>query len=184
MPSITITFEHQQAESPKYTFGDRLAITDDCAPKNWLVGEVIGLILEPEIYSPRWWYSIKLDTPHGLTEEYLENDVIPATEIAVLQREWERLEANPMRESNQNQLPKFQPGVRVRLNAESGFNNLLRDFAVVVSSKYVSNEYWSGWTYKLTNKDLTKPIEIGEVWLELVPSTTYPSVVEQPSVSK
>jgi hypothetical protein len=89
-----------------------------------------------------------------------------------------------LQEKAPSSLPKFQPGARVKLNAESGFNNLIRDFAIVVSSKYVSNEYWSGWTYKLTNKDLIKQIEIGEVWLELVPSTTYPLVVEQPSATK
>ena len=171
MPSITITFEHSQADVPRYTFGHHIAVKDDCAPKDWITGEIVGLILETEVYSPRWWYSIKLEFPHGLTEEYLEEDVIPVTEIAGLQAEWERLEAKPMQESDTSSLPKFQPGMRVRLNAESGFSNLIKDFAVVVSSKYVRHDCWFGWTYLLTNKDLTKPIEIGEIWLELAPTT-------------
>lgn len=172
MPTITITFDHPQASLPKYKFGDYVAVKDDCPPKTWLTGEVVGLMLETESYSPRWWCSIKLGAPHGLTEEYLEDDLIPATEIAFCQAEWEQLEAKPMQESGTSSLPKFQPGMRVRLSAESGFSNLLKDFAEVVSSKYVRHDCWCGWTYLLTNKDLTKPIEIGEIWLELAPTTT------------
>lgn len=187
MPAITITFEHQQAETPKYTFGDRLAVKDDCAPKDWLTGEVVGMVLETEIFSPCWWYSIKLDAPHGLTEEYLEDDVIRLTEIARLQAEWELLEANPMQESNYSSLPKFEPGMQVKLNAASGFNrfnNLLKDFAFVVSSKYVSNEHWSGWVYKLTSENLTSPIEIGEIWLELSTIHHQCQAIEQPLASE
>lgn len=171
MPTITITFEHQQAETPKYTFGERVVVTDECAPKNWLTGEIVGLTLETEIYSPRWWYSIKLDALQGLTEEYLEDDVIPAIEIAVLQAESERLEANWTQEDDHNPLPKFQPGMQVKFTFESGCN-LPGDFGEVVESKYVSSKGWSGWVYKLTNKNLTEPIEIGEIWLELAPTNT------------
>ncbi len=183
MPTITITFEHQQAEVPKYTFGDHLLVIANCAPQDWLIGEVVGMTLETEIYSPRWWYSLKLNSPLGY-EEYAQDELVPTTQIAVLQAEWEQTEANWVQEDDQKLLPKFQPGTRVRLNAESGFNNLLKDFAVVVSSNYVTGKYWSGWTYKLTNKDLTKPIEIGEVWLELAPSTTHLLAVEQLSLNK
>lgn len=172
MSTITITFDHPQADIPKYKFSDRIAVKDDCSPKTWLTGEVIGMVLEAESYSPRWWYSIKLDAPHGLTEEYLEDDLIAATEIAFFQVEWEQLEASPtVQESDTSSLPKFQAGARVRLNAQSGFSNLIKDFAVVVSSKYVNSRYWSGWTYRLINENLNSPIEIGEIWLELAPTT-------------
>jgi len=181
---ITISFEHPEVKAPQYKFGDKVAVKDDCPPKNWLTGEVVGMVLETESYSPRWWYSIKLDAPHGLTEEYLEDDVTAATEIVLEQAEWEHLEANPtVQESNHYPLSKFEPGMRVKLNSRCGLGSLL-DIAVVVSSKYVTSEYWSGWTYELINENLTSPVSIGEIWLELVPSTTHSLAVEQPSVTK
>jgi len=170
MPTINITFDHPQASVPKYKFSDHLAVKDDNSPREWLVGEVVGLTLETESYLPRWWYSIKLDVPHGLTEEYLEDDVIPATEIGLLQAEWECLEVNWQKEDDYNPLPKFQPGMRVKFNKQSGYN-LLLEFAEVVTSRYVRNHSWSGWVYKLDNKNLTEPIEIGEIWLELAANT-------------
>ena len=46
--------------------------------------------------------------------------------------------------------PKFCLGSVVKCNKESGCQ-LVGGMAIVIDSKYISNEYWSGWTYKLTN---------------------------------
>lgn len=170
MPTIIIKFEHQQAETPKYTFGERLVVIDDCAPKDWLIGEVVGLTLETEFYSPRWWYSLKLNSPLGYTEEYQESELVPEAKTPALQAEWERIEANWTQADDQKSLPKFQPGMHVKFNSESGCN-LLGDFGEVIESRYVSNDIWAGWVYKLNNKNLTEPLEIGEAWLELAPIT-------------
>lgn len=62
--------------------------------------------------------------------------------------------------------------MRVKLNVESGFKSFVENTVVVVSSKYVRNESWCGWVYLLTTKNLAKPIEIGEIWLELAPAPT------------
>ncbi len=171
MPTITITFDYPKAEVPKYKFGDRIAIIDDNSPKHWLSGEVVGMTLETQIYKPCWSYSVMLDLPVGYTEEYEESELVPETKIVIEQLGRERSLADDIQTNHHIPLPKFQLGTRVRLNAESGFSNLIKDFALVVSSKYVSDESWSGWTYKLTNEDLTKPVEIGEIWLELAPTT-------------
>lgn len=170
MTTITITFEYPQACVPKYKFGDRIAIIDNCASKYWLSGEVVGMTLLTEIYKPCWSYIVKLDFTPSYTEEYSESELVPQAE-SIDQVEFERFRADDIQTHHHAPLPKFQPGMRVRLNAESGFQNLIKDFAEVVSSKYVSDESWSGWTYKLTNEDLTKPVEIGEIWLELAPTT-------------
>jgi hypothetical protein len=82
MPIITITFKHQQAKPPKYTFGDRIAVKDNCAPKDWLTGEIVGLTLEQEVFQPCWWYSVKLAFPPGYTEEYQEDELVLATWLA------------------------------------------------------------------------------------------------------
>lgn len=162
MSSITITFEYPQASPPKYKFGDKVAVKENCPPKNWLTGEVIGLTLLTEVFKPCWWYSIKLDFPPDYTEEHQEVELVLVTEI----------QAQQVQERGSIPLPKFQTGMRVKLKDASVFSNLFRDFAVVVSSKYVTGKYWSGWTYELTTKNLSHPIEIGENWLDSVPSTT------------
>lgn len=170
MPTITITFDYPQACVPKYKFGDRVAVKENCHPKHWLTGEVIGLTLEQEVFKPRWSYTVVLNASVGYTEEYSESELVAEIEA---QKQAELADddgiLNPR--NNHKTMPKFQPGTRVRLNAESGFQNLIKDFAEVVSSKYVRNESWAGWSYKLTNKDLTRPVEIGEIWLELAPNT-------------
>lgn len=170
MSFITITFEYPQACVPKYKFGDRIAVKDNCAFKHWLTGEVVGMTLETEIYKPCWSYTIKLDLPVGYTEEHTESELISETE-ANKQAEVAEYKGIVNPRNNHKTKPKFQPGMQVRLNAESGFQNLIKGFALVVSSKYICNESWSGWTYKLTTKNLAKPIEIGEIWLELAPTT-------------
>lgn len=45
MPKIVLTFNYTEAPLPSYKFGDRVAVTDECAPTNWLTGKVIGLTL-------------------------------------------------------------------------------------------------------------------------------------------
>lgn len=172
MSTITITFDYPQACVPKYKFGDRIAVIDNCNPKHWLTGEVIGLTLETEIFKPCWSYTVKLDVPVGYTEEHTESELVPETE-AQKQASLADFKSIVNPRNNHKTLPKFQPGMRVRLSAESGgFQNLIKGFAEVVSSEYVSNDSWSGWAYKLTTKNLAKPIEIGEIWLELAPTTT------------
>lgn len=116
------------------------------------------------------YYSIKLDSPAGLTEEYLGDDLVPETEIPILQAEWESGVAAWVRESRQitmEQQPvaKFQIGMLVKFSKETGCN-LLGDYAKVTNSRYVSSDDWSGWVYQLTNEHLSEPIEIGEYWLE------------------
>lgn len=171
MPSITITFDYPKAEVPKYKFGDRIVVKENCHPQHWLTGEVIGLTLEQEVFKPHWSYTVVLDASVGYTEEYSESELVPETEIVREQLGRERSKTDDIQTNQYAPPPKFQPGMRVRLNAESGFQNLIKDCAEVISSKYVSNESWSGWTYKLTNKDFTRPVEIGEIWLELAPTT-------------
>ena len=90
MPMITLTFNYPQAPLPRYKFGDRVAVTDCCQPSNWRCGQVIGLIFEE--YHSGWWYSVKLDTPAGYTEEYLEGNLVAETEIATRQTQWEEEE--------------------------------------------------------------------------------------------
>ena len=66
--------------------------------------------------------------------------------------------------------PKFCVGSVVKCKKESGCQ-LVGGIAIVIDSKYISNKYWSGWTYKLSNAQMLEPIEIGEIWLELVSSS-------------
>ena len=110
-----------------------------------------------------------MDSPTGLTEEYLESDLVPETQIPVLQAEWEEGVAAWIKENRlveeQKLFPKFEPGVLVKFTQETGCN-LLGNYAQVVDSRYISNEDWSGFVYQLTNEHLTEPIEIGELWLE------------------
>lgn len=169
MPLITITFEHNDASAPKYKFGDRIAVTENCQPKDWLLGEVIGLCLESG-YESRWWYAVKLASPIDYTEEYLGEDLVPQTEIPRLQAEWELGEATWVDNSaqvvdNPKPAPKFQAGMQVKFSQKSGCC-IPGDLALVIGSRYISGEDWSGWVYKLSNEQLTEPLEIGEIWLE------------------
>lgn len=169
MPLIVLTFNYPSAPLPQYKFGDRVALIDKCSPDGWLTGKVVGLTLD-ENYQPYWYYSVKLDAPSGLTEEYSGDELVPEKEVPALQAEWDIGSANWVKEScqiasKQRPIPKFDPGMRVTFKEETGFN-LLGDYAEVVSSRYVSSEDWSGWVYQLTNEYLDQPIEIGETWLD------------------
>lgn len=184
MPLITITFNYPHAPLPQFKFGDRVALTDDCSPCDWLIGKVVGLTLD-ESYDIYWYYSIKLDTPSGLTEEYLESDLVPEKEIPILQAQWESGVAAWVRESRQiaseqQPAPKFQIGMLVNFTKATGCS-LPGGYAQVVDSRYVIRENWSGFTYQLTNKHLSEPIEIGELWLEAY--STPEKVVGQSGVS-
>ncbi len=175
MPKIVVTFNHPEAPLPSYKFGDRVAVTEECAPTNWLTGKVVGLTLD-ETYQPIWYFSVRLDAPSGLTEEYLADDLVLEEQISDLQTEWEANEAvwfkeNSLVADEQKLSSKFKPGMLVKFTKETGCN-LVGLAAEVVSSRYVTSESWSGWVYKLTNEHLTEPIEIGEVWLELTATPT------------
>ena len=63
--------------------------------------------------------------------------------------------------------PKFQIGTHVKCNARSGCK-LRGEFAKVVDIKYISNEYWAGWTYTIKNPYLT--MDVGEIWLDAAPT--------------
>lgn len=168
MPMITLTFNYPSAPLPRYKFGDRVAVTSDCQPSDWLTGKIVGLILD-ENYQPYWYYSVKLDAPSGLTEEFQSDDLVPESEIHTWQTQWEKDNCNCAiaREPS----PKFQSGTRVKFNEEIGFK-LLGEVAEVIGSRYVSGDDWSGWVYKLTSGDSNKVIEIGELLLLPVTSAT------------
>lgn len=168
MPMITISFNYPSAPLPRYKFGDRVAVRSDCQPDEWLAGKVVGLTLN-ENQPPYWYYSVKLDTPCGLTEEHQSDDLVRESEIHGLQLEWEKDNCNCA--NDPEPAPKFQLGMLVKFTKESGCN-LLGDYAQVVSSRYVSGEDWSGFVYKLTNDRLSEAIEIGELWLQPIASTT------------
>lgn len=158
---ITLTFNYPSAPLPKFKFTDRVAVSEECAPTNWLTGKVVGLTLDDEAYQPIWYYSIKLDAPSGLTEEYQADDLVLETQIPVLQAEWEQLEAdwrreNPLVATDFKPLPKFKSGTLVKFSEESGCS-VPGDYAEVVSSRYVSSEDWSGFVYKLSNEQLNQP---------------------------
>jgi hypothetical protein len=168
-------YNYPEAPLPSYKFGDRVAVSEECAPTNWLTGKIVGLTLD-ETYQPIWYFSVRLDAPSGLTEEYLGDDLVLEKEIPDLQAEWEANDAIWVKENRhvvdeQNLSPKFERGMLVKFTKETGCN-LVGDTAEVVSSRYVSSESWSGWIYKLTNEHLTEVIEIGEVWLQLAYPTT------------
>ena len=79
----------------------------DCQPEAWAIGKVIGLQLE-EIFAPRWWYICKLDSPLGLTEEYLDSDLVPEIEIPALQAEWDtQAEAEDREPDVDDSLPEW-----------------------------------------------------------------------------
>lgn len=66
---------------------------------------------------------------------------------------------------NKPPLPCFELGTHVK------FKTFIRlamqgNTAVVIGSEYVSNNRWSGWIYKLTNKTFTESIQVREIWLE------------------
>lgn len=175
MPMITLIFNYPEAPLPQYKFGDRVAVTGECPPNEWLIGKIVGLTLH-EAYEPIWYYSIKLDAPSGLTEEYQADDLVLETQIPVLQAEWEQQQAdwrreNPLVATDFKPLPKFKSGTLVKFSEESGCS-VPGDYAEVVSSRYVSSEDWSGFVYKLSNERLNQPIEIGETWL--VPVSEVP----------
>ena len=145
MPKIVLTFNYPSAPLPRYKFGDRVAVTDECAPANWLTGKIIGLTLD-ETYQPIWYFSVRLDAPSGLTEEYSGDDLVLEKEIPDLQAEWEANEAVWVKENSlvvdeQNLSPKFKPGMRVKFTKETGCN-LVGDTAKVVSCRYVTSAAW------------------------------------------
>lgn len=126
MPTIVLTFNYPEAPRPSYKFGDRVAVSNECAPTNWLTGKIIGLTLD-ETYQPNWYYSVRLDAPSGLTQEYSGDDLVLEKEIPDLQAEWEANEVTWLKESRQKAdkqkpVPFFEPGMRVKFTKETGCN--------------------------------------------------------------
>ncbi|KJH69788.1 hypothetical protein [Aliterella atlantica] len=64
-------------------------------------------------------------------------------------------------------IPKFQLGTHVKCNARSGCR-LRGEVAQVIAIKYITSEYWSGWTYTIENLYLT--MNVGEIWLDAAPT--------------
>ena len=85
MPMITISFNYPDAPLPRYKFGARVAVISDCPPCEWFTGKIVGLILNENQQPYCWYYSVKLDAPSGLTEEYLGDELVPESEICTLQ---------------------------------------------------------------------------------------------------
>ncbi|KAB8333840.1 hypothetical protein SD80_011295 [Scytonema tolypothrichoides VB-61278] len=74
MNTITITFTHNQALSPKYTFEQRVAIKSNCNPQEWATGKVTGLRID-DYSGSTWNYTVVLDSPQGYCEELVEEDL-------------------------------------------------------------------------------------------------------------
>ena len=54
--------------------------------------------------------------------------------------------------------PKFRLENIVRCNKESSCR-LLGEIAITIS-RYIKNEYWSGWAYKLSNAQMLKSLKL------------------------
>lgn len=67
---------------------------------------------------------------------------------------------------NKPPLPCFELGTQVRFIASTGLI-MEGDMAEVVGSQYVSNNCWSGWIYKLTNKTIYQSIFVSDFLLEI-----------------
>ena len=67
---------------------------------------------------------------------------------------------------NKPPLPCFELGTHVKFKTSVG-QVMQGNTAEVIGSEYVSNNRWSGWIYKLTNKALTESIYVREIWLEV-----------------
>lgn len=90
MHTITIAFTYPKAEPPKYKFGDRVAVIDQCQPEAWATGKIVGLCLEEYKFSTTsWCYICKLDFPGGFTEEYSVDELVFESELPTLQAKWE-----------------------------------------------------------------------------------------------
>ncbi len=80
MNTINITFTHSFAKTPKYTFGEQVAIKSNCNPNLGTTGKVTGLRLDD--YSNNTWnYTVVLDYPQGFCEEFTEEDLAAVDEL-------------------------------------------------------------------------------------------------------
>jgi hypothetical protein len=78
--TINIIFTHPFAKTPKYTFGEQVAIKSNCERKKWATGKVTGLRLDD--YSNNTWnYTVVLDYPQGFCEEFTEEDLAAVDEL-------------------------------------------------------------------------------------------------------
>ena len=62
--------------------------------------------------------------------------------------------------------PSFELGAHVKFKSSIRLA-MQGNIAEVTGSQYVSNNRWSGWIYKLTNKTINEPIYVREIWLEI-----------------
>jgi hypothetical protein len=80
MNTINITFTHPFAKTPKYTFGEQVAIKSNCDRKEWATGKVTGLRLDYD-YANNWNYTVVLDYLQGFCEEFTEEDLAAVDEL-------------------------------------------------------------------------------------------------------
>lgn len=83
MHTIKISLTHSYAKSPKYTFGEQVAIKSNCHPQKWATGRVTGLRLDDDATNT-WNYTIILDYPQGYCEELVEDDLAEPNELICL----------------------------------------------------------------------------------------------------
>lgn len=91
----------------------------------------IPLTLEPEVFKPCWWYSVKLDFPPGYTEKHHEDELVPETEIK-----------EQLQDEVSISLAKFQVGTRIRLNGENIENKIHPLYTAQVLNKQFGLENW------------------------------------------
>jgi hypothetical protein len=83
MNTINITFTHDCAKPPRYTFGEQVAIKSNCNPKKWVTGKVNGLRLDG-FSTNTWNYTVIFDYPQGFCEEFSEDDLVKVAELVWL----------------------------------------------------------------------------------------------------
>jgi hypothetical protein len=83
MNTINIKFTHSCAQTPKYTFGEQVAIKSNCKPQKWATGTITGLRIDD--YSINTWnYTVVFDYPQGFCEEFIEDELSAVDELVCL----------------------------------------------------------------------------------------------------
>lgn len=90
----------------------------------------------------------------------------PSEAVTWIQDSTKRCEYCINNPDNKPPLPCFELGTQVRFIASTGLI-MEGDMAEVVGSQYVSNNCWSGWIYKLTNKTIYQSIFVSDFLLEI-----------------
>ncbi|AFZ01592.1 hypothetical protein Cal6303_2618 [Calothrix sp. PCC 6303] len=84
MTTINIVFTHPFAKTPKYTFGEQVAIKSNCNSKKWATGQITGLRLDYDSVNT-WNYTVVFDYPQGFCEEFTEEDLAAVDELVCSQ---------------------------------------------------------------------------------------------------